>query len=703
MEAFQNFSFRGQQGGKEEGKKGTTMFVDAEALKDEVHKDMLGKDGEYDVVSLYKETGCAQKIARSHVFGNMTLAIIFSNSLWIGIEMDLNHADSLEDAAWYFQAGEYFFCVFFTFEWGIRFFSFRRKLQGFTDHWFCFDSALVFMMLGEFLLLPFLAAGADMSDLSMIRMIRLLRLARMVRFIRSVPEIMTLLRSMKVAFRSVMSTLTLLLIFLYVFAIIFKSQLKPDDKEGYLARRFGRIGSTMWTLLLSGSLMDQVSTCANRLLEESTPIAMMFFVFIFLSSFTVLNMLIGLLCDVVTAVAAAEKEKIMVTFVRSKLNAVLMQLDTDGNGTISKAEFNELVTIPEAVQAMNELGVDIANLVSLSDHLFSEVDGGAPKSGDSASCRTSSKTDASEPEQEHVLTTADFLEMVIRLRPDNRPSVLDIVDLRKLFTQHQKYNISRIEPLEELNVKLASDMQQIADRLDALSQRHRKLIIGAKGRQVPLSLVGKADPPPNHQVESDRPSAPSYEPPVKSAGKQGMEPLAERLSELSLTEVWDFANEHEVVPWKPGLPRRERDNPKLGLAATVPAGLCLSDCRHPQAVEPCVSPATSTTVPRGDSSSPRSRFGQRSDRTRLTPAAEGEVESAVSSNIWSTTGHSDEHLPRQPRGDETDLGPGEDYALAFAAGPSSNGAAAHQGSESEQQRLQTDAALPPAGRASKSL
>merc|ERR1719210_951790 len=87
----------------------------------------------------------------------------------------------------------------------------------------------------------------------------------------------------------------------------------------------------------------------------------------------VLNMLIGGLCAVVTAVAAAEKEKALVNYVKSKLFDVLHRLDEDQNGTISKSEFDQLVHIPEAVTALNELGVDVQNLMSLADFLF-EVD-----------------------------------------------------------------------------------------------------------------------------------------------------------------------------------------------------------------------------------------------------------------------------------------------------------------------------------------
>merc|ERR1719310_1250327 len=95
-----------------------------------------------------------------------------------------------------------------------------------------------------------------------------------------------------------------------------------------------------------------------------------FIIFVMLAAYTVLNMLVGLLCEVVDAVAAAEKEKAVVGLVKSRLMHVLEQLDEDGNGTISRNEFNMLLEIPEAKTALEDLGVDVHNLFSLADHLF---------------------------------------------------------------------------------------------------------------------------------------------------------------------------------------------------------------------------------------------------------------------------------------------------------------------------------------------
>lgn len=509
-------------GGAAEG--GVSMFADADAIKDQAHKNITEK--EYDVADYYYEHGVAQYIARSSPFGNSTLLVITLNAFWIGIETELNEADNLHQAEWYFQAGEYFFCVFFTFEWVTRFLAFKRKRDGFGDKWFSFDTLLVGLMIIETLIIPNAfpppadsacdadvdancpasdSGGAPTGQLSLLRMLRLLRLTRMVRLMRAVPELVTLLRSMALALRSVMSTLALLLIFIYIFAIIIKSQMPKTDDE-LLHEKFGRLSYSMWTLLCTGTFMDDITQVSSAMLQVSWALTALFIIFVMLSSFTVLNMLVGLLCEVISAISALEKEKVIVQYVRGKLMGVLEMMDEDGNGTISRAEFITLLEKPEAVQALTDLGVDVPNLMTLSDHLFEaqneksqEGDRGLASSQSArrslAQSRFEARTEVGVPnaisdgeldsmdesegseEQSREMTHAQFLETVIRLRPTHQPCYLDIVDLRKLILRSQRSVMRRMEFLEEMNTRLKAEMQVINEGLSYFTKKDHALVV----------------------------------------------------------------------------------------------------------------------------------------------------------------------------------------------------------------------------------
>merc|ERR1712187_335595 len=103
----------------------------------------------------------------------------------------------------------------------------------------------------------------------------------------------------------------------------------------------------MWTLLWAGCFVDDISAVAEEVAKDNWIMGILFLFFVLITALMVLNMLIGVLCAVVTAVAAAEKEKVLITYVKSRLIAVLQELDKDGNGTLSRTEFDELMNIPE--------------------------------------------------------------------------------------------------------------------------------------------------------------------------------------------------------------------------------------------------------------------------------------------------------------------------------------------------------------------
>ena len=72
----------------------------------------------------------------------------------------------------------------------------------------------------------------------------------------------------------------------------------------------------MVTLFLSGTLLDDITDIAMAFWTHNTPMLFVFLVYVLLSSFTVLNMLIGVLCEVVTAVSEQSQEETKIEFVR---------------------------------------------------------------------------------------------------------------------------------------------------------------------------------------------------------------------------------------------------------------------------------------------------------------------------------------------------------------------------------------------------
>merc|ERR1719487_537535 len=132
--------------------------------------------------------------------------------------------------------------------------------------------------------------------------------------------------------------------------------------------------------------------------------------FILLSSLTVMNMLVGVLVEVVSVVSDVEKEQMSMQYVKDMLMMMLKDFhaDKDENMSISKEEFEALLLQPRAARIIQDVGVDVVGLVDFLDFIF--------KDG-------------------QELSFPEFMDVVLSLRGSNNATVSDVVDLRKFVLQ----------------------------------------------------------------------------------------------------------------------------------------------------------------------------------------------------------------------------------------------------------------------------
>ena len=120
-----------------------------------------------------------------------------------------------------------------------------------------------------------------------------------------------------------------LLFLLYVFAIAIRQlSVGSDISESH----FATVREWKYTCLINGTFMDNFGTLVHSLGQQSPVCGVIFWVFVLLSSCTVMNMLIRVLCEVVSAVSSTEKEAIVVDFVKARIKPLFEKLDTSGNG-----------------------------------------------------------------------------------------------------------------------------------------------------------------------------------------------------------------------------------------------------------------------------------------------------------------------------------------------------------------------------------
>eukprot|EP00929_Paragymnodinium_shiwhaense_P033305 TRINITY_DN18312_c0_g3_i1.p1 TRINITY_DN18312_c0_g3~~TRINITY_DN18312_c0_g3_i1.p1 ORF type:complete len:803 (-),score=138.08 TRINITY_DN18312_c0_g3_i1:56-2464(-) len=430
------------------------VFANADDMKEQVRQKLHKK--QYNVTDYYKDSGCFQMVARSPWFDTVTLSIIFINTIWIAIDTDINSSsshsstavatdvDAESDLLILFFAIEQVFCTLFFIEIVIRFCAFRDKKYCLYDHWFIFDTGLVMFFVVESWIMPLLllvvtmgSDGGSLGKSSVLRgarLLRLTRMARITRLLRRMPELMILLKGMMAACRSVLFTLMLLFVVTYVHAIAF-TQLLEGTEVG--RTMFHSVFRSMHTLWVYGALVDECSHLMTRLEAESWFCVGVFYLYILVAALTVMNMLIGVLCDVVGAVGEAEKEELALNYAKNKLGKIytlIKGVDVDAqfdglNVTMCKADFVKMLDSTECCHVVNDLGVDVVGLVDFADIIFSH--------------------NIHDTEYDRELTFAEFLDIVTQLRGSNTATVKDVVDIRKFVGQAIASQQSHLDKVAE--------------------------------------------------------------------------------------------------------------------------------------------------------------------------------------------------------------------------------------------------------------
>jgi hypothetical protein len=141
----------------------------------------------------------------------------------------------------------------------------------------------------------------------------------------------------------------------------------------------------------------------------------------FVISLVLLNMVVGILCEVISVVSRVEKEELMVRFVKDEMNLILTEFDANGDDHISQDEFLRVVMEPHAVKFLNFVGVDVVALVEYKDVLF---------------------------KKDKVYSFHELITLILDLRGSNNCTVKDVVDLRKWIDKE----------FDELHDKLVSGL-----------------------------------------------------------------------------------------------------------------------------------------------------------------------------------------------------------------------------------------------------
>lgn len=453
------------------------------------HRDGLTSNAVFKVSDMYQKDGCFQLIAQNKHFGNFTLAVICVNAVYMGVEADYNREGSSLEGHMVFVIFDNGFCGFFLMEIIVRFGAFARKLDCLKDTWFKFDTCLVGLMIFETWVSPFVLGGTGDAapDMGALRLLRLTRLARMTRLLRSVPELWTLTKGMRAATRAVSATLVLLVCIIYIFAIAFRGIVSADGLE----ENFGSLAKCMWVLLMTGTFMDNITGILELLMIHQPMLVFLFLLFVLLSALTVMNMLIGVLCEVVSAVACAEQETDAMEQVKATLTNVLGNLDQDSDGMLSREEILSLLDHAKAMETLQDTGICTDFLVDYIDVLFDAEEG--------TECTA-------------TISTQALANMMWSWQSSSNVAVKTVVEqteiLKTRVDKHRKMTMNQISNLESQQHKLRQRFSGVSTQLTKLRQQV-KILANEMNYQPPLPPL-QLQLQPLHQPQFQKPPTDSF-------------------------------------------------------------------------------------------------------------------------------------------------------------------------------------------------
>lgn len=260
----------------------------------------------------------------------------------------------------------------------------------------------------------------------------------------SLPELMIMITGMVSAAASVGYTLGLLLLVTYVFAIALRNLVpQGDEEEDIRVMFFSSVPEAMHNLIIFGTFLDALSDFILAVKVQSTSCFLLCWAYIALASLTIMNMLIGVLCEVISAVAEEEKESMIVQQVHDEFTCIVEALDENNDGTLSWDEFQAILDYPEALRALDRVHVDAESMVDLAVDVFFE-DG--------------------EPV---AVTFIDFMHMVLDLRGGQGATVKDVMSLGKRNNRNFLKSKVRLDAFEEAFQRRTEEKEHRLDSVQA--------------------------------------------------------------------------------------------------------------------------------------------------------------------------------------------------------------------------------------------
>ncbi|MDP6233883.1 MAG: ion transporter [Candidatus Poseidoniaceae archaeon] len=229
----------------------------------------------------------ARDLVQSDRFNNVVFVVIVVSSIAIGLETyDLD-----EQGLSFLNGLDRIFMTVFVLEISLRLYALR--LEFVKDPWCIFD----FIVVGV----------ALVPQAGVLAVFRVLRVLRAFRLVSRIPELKLVAESLIYSVRGLTAVAMLLTIVIYVFAVLSTVLFSGSGPEG--KEYFGTLGRSLYSLFQVMTLESWSNGIVRLLMErEGWWVGVYFVVFIFMTTFTFLNMFVAIFTNTVVALESDSEE-----------------------------------------------------------------------------------------------------------------------------------------------------------------------------------------------------------------------------------------------------------------------------------------------------------------------------------------------------------------------------------------------------------
>jgi hypothetical protein len=364
---------------------------------------------------------CA-RITDSQVFSLFSMLFTSLNVIWLGVSVELGEfKEGMRAAHPLSIALELGFMLYFCAEIIIKLMSIKCKSMCVRIPWFRLDAVctatMVLEVLGTMVLMVLAHHGTIIVAPSIIKQIlRLTRLAWLLKLSDGVNDVVTALRGLILGLRSAAVIWIVIAVHLYTFSILLTatSDNSPFLRDAY----FGSMGHTITSLVIHGIAMDGVSDLFYDLrMHNGLFQGLLFAMFVFLTYFGLLNMLVGTFCNVAIETAVREKDISEIRYLQLHLEGIVACYMEDGRARINGEKFQLIMKDADVLGTLQSCGTDIEGLLMLSDILF--------------------------PREDSNISFEEFFSVIVRLRRGKPAGISEVIALQE-FTKQQMDSIENL-------------------------------------------------------------------------------------------------------------------------------------------------------------------------------------------------------------------------------------------------------------------